>query len=70
MYHSLYQFAKAYQFELIRSVTLSLNPHSKSTPLPSLWRRSLSSLGDIFITIGMRLKCHSRYGVDLSRCRT
>jgi hypothetical protein len=69
VYYSLYQFSKAYQVELIRSVTGSTLTHNSSSLFPPLWRRSLNSMGDVFIALGLRMKGQARYRVDLSRSR-
>jgi hypothetical protein len=69
MYHSLYEYSKAYQAELIRSVTRSIPYNRKSEFHSSLLRRSLDFLGDNLIALGLRIKSRSCCEGELLRSR-
>jgi hypothetical protein len=69
MYYPLYRFSKAYQDELMRSVSGHLLIHNSTNVSISLWRRSLSRMGDVFISLGMRMKSQNDHGVEFSRSR-
>jgi hypothetical protein len=69
MYHPLYEYSKAHQAELIRSVTRS-TPRRQNTATPGLlWIRSLNFMGDILINLGLRMKHQDRCEAVLLRSR-
>ena len=66
MYHSMLDFAKAYQADLLRSVIRERISAQNSPLRLSLWAIFLNRLGDTLIDLGERVKCQGKSCVELS----